>query len=228
MRKVLFGTPTYDGKVHVEFLQSLIHTISLTSQAEIALYPVQICGDALVQRARNDLISMAIETECDDIVFMDSDQEWNPEWVLSMLNHAADVVGGVVVKKSNTPGFNVKLLPSGATLEKNGLMEVECIGTGFLRISKRAMNAVWDISQEYKNDNKKIARMVFDVQIINGDLVSEDNVFCKKWRSLGEKVYIDPNITCNHIGSHKWSGNFLEYLTAVQTQSKLTVNGETQ
>jgi glycosyltransferase involved in cell wall biosynthesis len=228
MRKVLFGTPTYDGKVHVEFLQSLIHTISLTSQAEIALYPVQICGDALVQRARNDLISMAIETECDDIVFMDSDQEWNPEWVLSMLNHAADVVGGVVVKKSNTPGFNVKLLPSGATLEKNGLMEVECIGTGFLRISKRAMNAVWDISQEYKNDNKKIARMVFDVQIINGDLVSEDNVFCKKWRSLGEKVYIDPNITCNHIGSHKWSGNFLEYLTAVQTQSKLTDTSETQ
>ena len=181
-----------------------------------------------MQRARNDLISMAIETECDDIVFMDSDQEWNPEWVLSMLNHAADVVGGVVVKKSNTPGFNVKLLPSGATLEKNGLMEVECIGTGFLRISKRAMNAVWDISQEYKNDNKKIARMVFDVQIINGDLVSEDNVFCKKWRSLGEKVYIDPNITCNHIGSHKWSGNFLEYLTAVQTQSKLTDTSETQ
>jgi hypothetical protein len=214
MRKVLFGTPTYDGRVHVEFLQSLMDTVKLAPHAEIALYPVQISGDALVQRARNDLFAMAMETECDDIVFMDSDQEWNAEWVMTLLNHPADVVGGVVVKKSDTPGFNVKILPNGVTLNENGLMEVECIGTGFLRISRRAMQAVWDISPEYK-DGDKVSRMVFDIQIIDGELISEDNVFCRKWRGLGEKVYIDPTMTLNHIGSRKWGGNFLAYLDAV-------------
>ena len=214
MRKVLFGTPTYDGRVHVEFLQSLMDTVKLAPHAEIALYPVQISGDALVQRARNDLFAMAMETECDDIVFMDSDQEWNAEWVMTLLNHPADVVGGVVVKKSDTPGFNVKILPNGVTLDENGLMEVECIGTGFLRISRRAMQAVWDISPEYK-DGDKVSRMVFDIQIIDGELISEDNVFCRKWRGLGEKVYIDPTMTLNHIGSRKWGGNFLAYLDAV-------------
>ena len=214
MRKVLFGTPTYDGRVHVEFLQSLMHTVKLAPHAEIALYPVQISGDALVQRARNDLFAMAMETECDDIVFMDSDQEWNAEWVMTLLNHPADVVGGVVVKKSDTPGFNVKILPNGVSLDENGLMEVECIGTGFLRISRRAMQAVWDISPEYK-DGDKVSRMVFDIQIIDGELISEDNVFCRKWRGLGEKVYIDPTITLNHIGSRKWGGNFLAYLDAI-------------
>ena len=214
MRKVLFGTPTYDGRVHVEFLQSLMDTVKLAPHAEIALYPVQISGDALVQRARNDLFAMAMETECDDIVFMDSDQEWNAEWVMTLLNHPADVVGGVVVKKSDTPGFNVKILPNGVTLDENGLMEVECIGTGFLRISRRAMQAVWDISPEYK-DGDKVSRMVFDIQIIDGELISEDNVFCRKWRGLGEKVYIDPTITLNHIGSRKWGGNFLAYLDAI-------------
>ena len=214
MRKVLFGTPTYDGRVHVEFLQSLMDTVKLAPHAEIALYPVQISGDALVQRARNDLFAMAMETECDDIVFMDSDQEWNAEWVMTLLNHPADVVGGVVVKKSDTPGFNVKILPNGVSLDENGLMEVECIGTGFLRISRRAMQAVWDISPEYK-DGDKVSRMVFDIQIIDGELISEDNVFCRKWRGLGEKVYIDPTMTLNHIGSRKWGGNFLAYLDAV-------------
>ena len=214
MRKVLFGTPTYDGRVHVEFLQSLMDTVKLAPHAEIALYPVQVSGDALVQRARNDLFAMAMETECDDIVFMDSDQEWNAEWVMTLLNHPADVVGGVVVKKSDTPGFNVKILPNGVTLDENGLMEVECIGTGFLRISRRAMQAVWDISPEYK-DGDKVSRMVFDIQIIDGELISEDNVFCRKWRGLGEKVYIDPTMTLNHIGSRKWGGNFLAYLDSV-------------
>jgi hypothetical protein len=54
--------------------------------------------------------------------------------------------------------------------------------------------------------------MVFDVQIVNGDLVSEDNVFCKKWRSLGGKVFIDPAMTCNHIGVKKYQGNFLNFI----------------
>ena len=192
----------------------VMDTVKLAPHAEIALYPVQISGDALVQRARNDLFAMAMETECDDIVFMDSDQEWNAEWVMTLLNHPADVVGGVVVKKSDTPGFNVKILPNGVTLNENGLMEVECIGTGFLRISRRAMQAVWDISPEYK-DGDKVSRMVFDIQIIDGELISEDNVFCRKWRGLGEKVYIDPTMTLNHIGSRKWGGNFLAYLDAV-------------
>lgn len=215
MRKVLFATPAHDGRVHVEFLQSLIDTVKLAPHADIALYPVQISGDALIQRARNDFIAMALATECDDILFMDSDQEWNPEWVISLLHNPADVIGGVVVKKSDAPGFNVKILPNGVKMEANGLMEVECIGTGFLKISKRAMQAVWDISPEYQNDGKT-ARMVFDIQVVDGQLISEDNVFCCKWRSLGEKVYVDPKMTCNHVGAKKWGGNFLAYLDAIK------------
>ena len=96
-------------------------------------------------------------------------------------------------------------------LDKNNLMEVEAVGTGFLRISKNALEQIWDDSPEYTNENKK-CRMVFDIQIIDGDLVSEDNIFCQKWRKLGGKVYIDPSMTCNHIGAKKYSGNFLDFL----------------
>ena len=209
MRKVIFATPCYDGKVHVEFLQSLIHTIPLALKHDIALHPVQICHDALIQRARNDCVKMALDTGCDDLIFMDSDQEWEPEWVIRLLEKNVDVVGCPVPKKSDTNiDFNVKRLPECLQASDNGLIRVASVGTGFIRISRFAMEKVWEISPEYEGGN----RMVFDVQLIDGQIISEDTVFCEKWRSLGGNVWIDPTMTCNHIGIKKYTNNFESFI----------------
>ena len=213
MRKVLIGTPSHDGKVDVWFANSLVNTVRMSYEKETIVVPVYMAYDSLVQRARNDLVRLAIEEDFDDLIFIDSDQEWNPEWIFQLLDHDADVVGGTVVKKSDTPAFNVKALPEGLK-EENGLMEVECVGTGFMKISKDALKKVWEVSPEYQNEGR-LCRMVFDIQIMDGQLVSEDNVFCRKWRDLGGKVYIDPSMTCNHIGVKKYTGNFQEYIKAV-------------
>lgn len=211
MRKVLIGTPAHDGRLDVWYCNSLVNTIKLSMVHGVEIIPVYMSYDSLVQRARNDLVRLALEENFDDLIFIDSDEEWNPEWIFTLLNYDVDVVGVPVIKKSDTPAFNVKSLPDGMRFDKNNLMEVEAVGTGFLRISKNALEQIWDDSPEYMNENRK-CRMVFDIQIIDGDLVSEDNIFCQKWRNLGGKVYIDPSMTCNHIGAKKYSGNFLDFL----------------
>ena len=211
MRKVLIGTPAHDGRVDVWFANSLVNTIKLSMIHNVEIIPIYMSYDSIVQRARNDLVRLALEDDFDDLIFIDSDEEWNPEWIFKLLKYSEDVIGATVVKKSDFTAFNVKVLESGLTAEKNGLMEVECVGTGFLKLSRTALEKVWDISPEYFNEGRK-CRMVFDVQIVDGDLVSEDNVFCKKWRSLGGKVFIDPAMTCNHIGVKKYQGNFLEFI----------------
>ena len=215
MRKVLFGTPCYDGKVGVGFMQSLLGTLQLAAQSDIALYPVQISHDALIQRARNDLVKMALETECDDLIFMDSDQEWNPEVVMRLLSHEVDVVGAPIIKKGTPTDYNVKLLPEGLMAPINHLLKVASVGTGCLRISKKALQTVWDMSPEYENSGAT-NRMVFDVQIIDGQLISEDTVFCAKWRSTGERVWIDPSLDLGHTGSHTWYGNFSGFIAPAE------------
>lgn len=214
MRKVLIGTPAHDGRVDVWYANSLVNTIKMAHQVGVEIHPVYLSYDSLVQRARNDLVRLALEEGFDDLIFMDSDQEWDPAWIFKLLDYNVDVVGGTVVKKSDQIMFNVKVLKSGIRIGKDGLMEVEAIGTGFLRISRKALQAVWDASPEYTNEGKK-CRMVFDVKLVDGELVSEDNIFCGKWRELGGKVWIDPAMTCNHIGPKKYSGNFMEYLKHV-------------
>jgi glycosyltransferase involved in cell wall biosynthesis len=211
MTKILIGTPAHDGRVDVWFANSLVNTIKLSMQKGIEVIPVYMAYDSLVQRARNDLVKLAIEEKFDYLIFIDSDQEWNPEWIFKLITYKEDVIGATVVKKSDNIAFNVKALKDGLKQQQNGLIEVECVGTGFLKISKKALQKVWDISPEYKNEGKT-CRMVFDVQLVDGELVSEDNVFCQKWRKLGNKVFIDPNMTCNHIGVKKYTGNFLEFI----------------
>ena len=213
-RKVLIGTPSYDGKVDVWYANSLVNTIRMSYEKDVVIVPVYMAYDSLVQRARNDLVKLAIEEDFDDLIFIDADQEWDPAWVFKLLDYDKDVVAGTVVKKSDEVSFNVKALKEGMKTEEDGLIEVDCVGTGFMRISKSALKQVWDVSTEYKNEGKT-CRMVFDIKIENGDLVSEDNVFCKKWHDLGGKVYIDPNMTCNHIGVKKYGGNFMEYIKAI-------------
>ena len=211
MRRVLIGTPAHDGRVDVWYCHSLVNTIKMAAQQGVQIDPIYMSYDSLVQRARNDLVRLALEQRYDDLIFMDSDQEWDPAWIFQLLAHAEDVVGGTVVKKSDQPLFNVKILKSPLQIESNGLIEVESVGTGFLKISRAALEAVWNISEEYINEGRK-CRMVFDVKLINGELVSEDNVFCAKWRGLGNRVWIDPNMTCGHVGVKKYTGNFLQFV----------------
>lgn len=210
MRKVLFATPSYDGRIHVDYMYSLLETIKLAAENNIALYPVVISHDALVQRVRNDFAKMALETDCDDLVFMDCDQEWDPIWVLRLLSHDVDVVGCPVPKKSDINiDFNIIKI-KGEQINDQGLLIVKSIGTGFLRISKNALEQIWNTSPSYIEKEKE-TRMIFDVQVIDNELYSEDTVFCKKWRDIGGTVYADTTMTCNHIGNKKYGGNFAEF-----------------
>lgn len=211
MRRVLIGTPSYDGKTDVWYNDSMNTTIKIGMANGVDICPIYLSSDAMVQRARNDLIQMFLQSDFDDFVFIDADQAWDPRWVFSLISRPQDVVGGVVVKKNDVPGFNVKLLNLDPKIEIDGLMEVEYIGTGFLKISRKAAQAVYDMSEPYTNSEKS-NRMTFDIKIVNGELVSEDNIFCDKWRGLGGKVWIDPHMTCSHVGAKRWDGNFLAFL----------------
>ena len=73
-RKVMIGTPCYSGQLDVWYTNSLVKTLKTISQLEldIEIIPIWISFDALLQRARNDTVQLALEMECDDLVFIDS------------------------------------------------------------------------------------------------------------------------------------------------------------
>jgi hypothetical protein len=81
----LIGTPSYDGKVDVWFVDSLMNTIRESINRNIQVDVVYPSYDSLVQRARNDLVRMALSGSYDALFFIDSDVEWKPEWFFNFL-----------------------------------------------------------------------------------------------------------------------------------------------
>lgn len=213
IRRVVLGTPCYDGKITVHYADGLLNTAKLCAQHNIEIIPIYLSYDCLIQRARNDLIQMCIEGKVDDLIFIDSDIAWKPEDVVQLLSHDVDFVAGIYPKKSQEEeSYPVKIFPNKPLeLLDNNLMVMQGIPTGFLRLSARAMKILWDNSEVYK-EKHKIGRMVCNVGIVDGELLSEDMWLCYKWNSLGETVYLDPFINLDHYGTYKWKGNFIRYL----------------
>lgn len=212
MRTVLVAAPSYDGKVNVWHATALAETCKLGLTKGINVVAVYMSYDALVQRARNDIFRLAYDGEIDDLVFIDCDIDWNPQDFFRLLDHDVAIVAAPIIKKSDQETYSVKMLGEYKVLE-NGLVEVNGCATGFMRVRRDAIERLWDAAPEYQEKHKEQpSRMVFDVKVIDGELVSEDIVFCKNWTDMGGKVYIDPLINCGHSGEKRWISAFLPWI----------------
>ena len=101
MRRVLIGTPSYDGRIDVWFANSLLGTVKMSYEKNIFVHAIYTSYDSLIQRARNSLFKLAIDGKYDDLFFIDSDAEWQPEWFFTLLERPEPFVGGALVKKSD-------------------------------------------------------------------------------------------------------------------------------
>lgn len=209
MKNILIATPSYDGKVDVWYSNSLYHTVLVGIQNEIMFKPIFLSYDALVQRARNDLVAMAKELGVDGILWVDSDIEWHPQWAIDLVNSGKDVIGIPYPKKDlSSEQYPVVL---GKNKIGKGIFPVDAIGTGFLYMSKKAYEYLWDSSEPYTSYGAE-RRAIFEVKIKDGLMHSEDVIACAKLRKGKFKIYIDSDKTCNHVGNLKYIGNFTSFI----------------
>lgn len=203
----MIGTPCYDGRLDVWYTNSLVNTIKQSYAHDVQITPMWVSFDALIQRARNDTIQLALEGDFDDLIWIDSDIEWEPEWFFKLLDHPVDVVGGTYRKKGDREEYVIRV--PGKSDSATGLIEVQGLGTGFLRMNRTAMQYLWDSNKSYidKKDNKE-RRMIFDVIVTDNDLMSEDIYALQKLIDGGFKIWLDPTMTCSHIGPYKFKGDF--------------------
>lgn len=221
--KVLIGTPSYDGKLDIYYVDSLLNTLAQSGQENVEVYPLFMCYDSLIQRARNDIFKAAYDSQFDVLLFIDADVGWNPKDFFKIIKSKQDVIGGSYRKKNdNEELYVVKALDEkdkslDLTIDKDGLMEVAGLGCGFLKLSRKAIVDIWNNSKQYKSE-KGDSRMVFEVVCEDNDLISEDIYLCKKWRSLGNKVYLDTSITCPHTGTKTFFGNVRNWIEGFKSR----------
>jgi len=213
MRKVLIATPSYTGDVHIKYTSSLIDTYKMSISKNVDINYAFTGGDALVQKARNYLVTYALNGGFDDIIFIDDDIVWDPAWIFKLLEYPVDAVGGVYRKKyDDKEEYAVRLIEPIQGDSRTGLMKADGLNTGFLRLSRKAIVALWSCSEPYKGGIIENERMIFDIKIEDGTLYSEDYVMSHKLKNLGFDLWIDSRMCCVHYGSKGFSGHFIKWL----------------
>lgn len=209
-RKVAIVSPSYDGKIVCDHALALVTIFQRAAKErpDMQLSLNYWMGEALLQKARNNLFCDAYDNGADDIVFLDVDQSFDAQAFFDVLDHPVDVVGITARMKTDDERYTHR--PEDPRKHRWDqslrLLEVEYLATGFLRLSRNAMKALYDASTPY-NDGKE-RRLICDVEIINGGMISEDIQIGKKLREAGFKMYLDIRHTCDHFGMKRYTGNY--------------------
>lgn len=201
-------------------------------------------ASSVVHWVRNQLLAMLYESKApfDYVLFMDDDMVPAPEALSILLDRKVDVIGAVCTVRQDPPLPNARHYnPTAkcfqtADIDRPGIWKVGAIGTGFMLISKKALDDIgeYTLSQRYwiKNmgmspefakereiaerkraaeDNNKFWFEFLKSPAGAGE-VGEDISFCIKAAECGYEIYADSTAQVGHIGNYPFSlGDYWAY-----------------
>lgn len=215
-RKVMIGTPAKDGATCVHYTHAFGHTMYQAALRRIDVVPRFIPFDSFIHHARNRLLKYMLEEGCDDILFCDADNDWQAEWVFRLLEHPVDCVGGTYPRKQDAEHYELRSRANPVRrCARTGLLIVDSMGAGFLRLSRRAVQALWNQALPYHGYGENV-RLICEVPVIDGRLVGEDTVLAAKLAGLGIATYLDDTMTCGHTGTKRWTGDVRPWIARVE------------
>jgi len=232
---LVIGTAFVSDQVNNQYLESMIKTHSYFKKAGIPLVNMFLYNCSLISKGRCDMISNFLtQTNIDNFLFIDSDMSWEAEDIMKLINHDKPLVGGTYPKKAvnwssvqkiihhdlvdNVGDLLTKsseytcVLKENPSIKNKNLLEVDRLGTGFMMIKRSLLIKMKKKFKKFKylmDDDKSEGFAIFETEVRDERLISEDYAFCLRVQDIGEKVYVDPTIKLDHHGGNlTFNGNF--------------------
>lgn len=158
-------------------------------------------GNCHVDDARNAVVRDFLESDCTDLLFLDADVDWEPKELVQLCRHDLDIVGGVYPYRREGGEEMPVRLKDGAKPE-DGLLEVEGLPTGFMKIKRHVLEKMAELAPKYFDKTHETA-MVFDRPDPGPDKTrwGGDIAFCNRFRSMGGRIYADQELRLGHTAT---------------------------
>lgn len=210
MKNVLIAIPCLYGKVDAWFANSLYDSVLIGIANNILFKPIFLANESILPMARNELINFAYQNEYDSMVFIDDDEQWNPEALLEIVQSDKDVVTVPVVNKDDSK-FEYNIFGLSKEFDpEDGYIKIDSCGTGFLKLSKNVIKDLWEKSPSCIFRGKSI-KHICEYKLDGENFYGEDIVLCKKIKSLNYDIWVNPKYTVSHIGNKKFDGDFIHH-----------------
>lgn len=181
-------------------------------------------GDSMLPRARNAVVADFLAGDATDLLMVDDDNYCDAADLLRLLDAPADVVGVPIRCKEDAVRWNVAFLPRhDLAADGFGLVEVDTIGTGIMRVTRAALERMALAGRWYHDATTKTGRAyeLFAYTVVDHQLRGEDVTFCKRWRSIGGKVHALSQVVSHHIGPRDYPGSLAGWLGAQPPQLEI-------
>lgn len=207
--KVMVLIPIHGFSLGVETVRCLIHEVRAGLAVGVEVIPYFLPGQSLITHARNQLVRDFIRSDADRAVFVDADVAWDPGDVIKLASRPQDVVGGAYRLKADRWDFPVFHVEGGPVVDPDtGLIEVAALPGGFMALSRKVFDTLFASQVAENKRGYSFAGETFWAffHAPYGD--GEDGTFCKEWRELGGKVWLDPDLTLSHVdpAGRKYTG----------------------
>lgn len=217
-RKLFIALPAYDFKVSLKLAISLARFAQAAPQHGIEIHIGSICGCSVVSRARNLLAQDMLDSDCTDLLFIDSDINFEPEHILRLMAWGADPQKGIVAAVPRTRSENKVYIATldhdennDLTMNGMGLVRAKRVATAFMLVRREVFETLAREHPEWQYDcnrsNRRLTAM-FDFMLTDEGYIGEDFLFCDRAREHGFEVWVDPSITLGHMGVQEYTGNF--------------------
>lgn len=203
-QKVLLATTAYDSP-DASYTFSIARSRAALSEAGIQTAYLLLQGNCHVDDARNTVVRDFLASDCTELVFLDADVSWEPEHLVHLCGYDCDLVGGVYPYRREGNGkeaMPVRNLPDCFVPDENGLLEVEGLPTGFMRIKRHVLEAMAKERPTFRKDQGNPIPLLFERDIYNGGRRGGDIGFCMRWREMGGKLYAAADLRLGHCGKH--------------------------
>ncbi len=228
---VFVATPCYGGSVTQTYMQSVLALMTEAAAADIEVSIGLLGQDALITRSRNTLAARFMRSTATHLLFVDADIGFRADDVFRLLGSRKEVVGGLYpLRTRQWDARSVARARSGEPLasasldyvgewfgepDENGLISAVHAGTGFLMISRHAMERLIASYPETRCLHGHVAGQpplevfaLFDC-LIDPETrlyLSEDYAFCSRWRAIGGEIWLDTRSRLAHCGMSEFIG----------------------
>lgn len=230
-RKVYVAIPALDAKIHFSTMKCLMEA-TFDALLDGTVLQFQTYNEAPISHARNMAVADFRAGDCDDLFFVDADVAWETGAMQRVLRRPAQIVCGCYPHRAII-GFDSESYPimwdegqavliarDPVTLKPadDGLLSIKGTGSGFLRVTRAAIDAMVEkYSDEWYYCKKVVGGKVpalFSFDRPNHQAWSEDMTFFGKWRAMGGTVWLEPDIDFMHFGETGFGGNVAKWLKA--------------
>lgn len=235
-RTTLFiATPSAAGLVTQEYLLSMMALGSCASIG-LEIIVGLLGHDTVISRSRNLLVAHFLDSDATHLLFVDPDIGFESRQIQRMLAFDEDVVCGVYPSKTRDWSkttldlMGLGIAPETASLKYVGVacdadefeirgdfVTAQYAGCGFMLIKRQAIERMTTVYPEtayrlvdgHLNNGPRRAYALFEQGIDHdsGEYLSEDMVFCRRFRAMGGKIWLDLRGRLTLVGPHSFAGD---------------------